>query len=117
MARIFGQYSPCYDFLRTKNGYPCLVPRSDEAAISRTLAIVHRDTQIINYLAQVKEIKGIFELGCDAGHLLALAEWQGIHATGIDIDIDIVKKNISNGFNSMILLKQLLMALVVWEKF
>lgn len=99
MAQIFGQYSPAFDFVRAKNGYPFLCPKSDPTSISRTLAIVHRDTQIISFLAKRNYIKGIFELGCDAGHLLALAEWHGIYAIGMDIDTGIVKTNVSNGIS------------------
>ena len=41
-----------------------------------------------------------------------------IHANGVlEFHRIEFKKNILNGFNSMILLKQLLMDLVVWEKY
>ena len=50
-----------------------------------------------------------------------LARYRNSSATikSLERDLDDVeeKSNILNGFNSMILLKQLLMALVVWEKF
>lgn len=98
MPALFDTYSSDYSLVRVANGRPILIPSSNQEAINKTCAIVHRDLQIINFLRT--KVKSIFEIGCDAGHLIGLSEYYGIVSFGVDIDKTAIKSCLSNGINA-----------------
>jgi hypothetical protein len=95
MPSLFDTYSSDYTLISRAGSAPYLLPAPDQEAINKTFAIANRDWQIIRYLRN--RVKGIFEIGCDAGHLIALAEFNQIAAFGIDICRDVVKRSVASG--------------------
>jgi len=97
MPALFDTYSSEYKLERLDDGRPILVPKDTPEAYNKVAAIVNRDYQIAHYLRS--HISSMFEIGCDAGHLLALAEYSGIYSMGIEIDTSAVKACVSQGIN------------------
>lgn len=98
MPALFDTYSKSYSLERMTDDRPVLVPHDNRESINQASAISHRDLQLTNVIKPL--VGSIFEIGCDAGHLLALAEYNGISSFGIDIDRQSVRRCVKNGINA-----------------
>jgi len=98
MPALFSTYSSDYQLVRLSDNRPILLPSQTVEAINKTMAIVHRDLQVVSFLS--KRFGSVFEIGCDAGHLVAMCEYAGMKSFGIDIDKEAVKGCLKNGINA-----------------